>query len=477
MFNFTVARIKQTCKSKIRLGRRYACLFAFGPGFDAFSEGAAKNVMQLSATQPYKQSEAFKGCRVSNKNLREVQRQVDEFSGLEPGTNHYELLLLVKRVGKEAGFTRSMICLLDYYFAFTRPIDWQTGKPIVYQALSKTALDLGISERQVQKLEKELAGVGAICFRDSGNFKRYGFRDAKTGAIQHAFGVDLSPLAVMKGVLEEQLAEKRSRNQAWMELKRQLTSYRSLIRGLIAELAEQGEDVAELLEKYRSIAIQIRSHLKVAQLETLAEGHRKLYRALRKMVGKIGKCLGRDTQVLPIAQETRIGSPRDEVAFVHKEDTIQKPFNKLNTGSRGDAGERSRLVQYSYSRSCGDKLFHDVSIEQLISVSSQRLKAYLPLGRSNLNDLIEAAYRLSSDLGISQPNWARACETLGRLPAALCILLTDQAMHRSVNPVRQPSAYLQGMVNRGSRGELNLIPSIQGMYARGDRKKTCSARV
>ena len=47
-----------------------------------------------------------------------------------------------------------MIQLLDYYFAFTRDADWEQGsRPVVYQSLAKTALDLSVTERQVQRLE------------------------------------------------------------------------------------------------------------------------------------------------------------------------------------------------------------------------------------------------------------------------------------------------------------------------------------
>ena len=102
-----------------------------------------------------------------------------------------------------------MINLLDYYMAFTRDLDWEEGSsPIVYQSLSRTALDLGVSERQIQKLEKALFEVGAITWNDSGNHRRYGQRCQETGRINYAYGVDLTPLAYIKADLEIKLAEK-----------------------------------------------------------------------------------------------------------------------------------------------------------------------------------------------------------------------------------------------------------------------------
>jgi replication initiation protein RepC len=87
--------------------------------------------------------------------------------------------------------------------AYTRDIDWEEGsRPIVYQSLTRTALDLGISERQVQTLEKLLFERGAITWNDSGNLRRYGVRDEKTGKILYAYGVDLTPLAYLERVAE-----------------------------------------------------------------------------------------------------------------------------------------------------------------------------------------------------------------------------------------------------------------------------------
>jgi replication initiation protein RepC len=114
------------------------------------------------------------GGRISSPELRRSQELSESFSGLEENIKRYDLLLLVKRVGKGAGFSPRMIELLDYYMSFTRDVDWEQGsRPIVYQSLSKTSLDLGVSERQIQHLEKQLFELGAITWNDSGNHKRY----------------------------------------------------------------------------------------------------------------------------------------------------------------------------------------------------------------------------------------------------------------------------------------------------------------
>jgi replication initiation protein RepC len=51
----------------------------------------------------------------------------------------------------------------------------------------KPPLDFGVSERQIQKLERSLFEVGAIAWNDSGNHRRYGSRDPETGEIIYAY--------------------------------------------------------------------------------------------------------------------------------------------------------------------------------------------------------------------------------------------------------------------------------------------------
>ena len=134
-----------------------------------------------------------------------------------------------------------MIELLDFYMAYTREIDWEeASRPIVFQSVSRTALALGVSERQIQKLEQQLFALGVITWNDSGNHKRYGQRDAQTGRIIYAYGVDLTPLAYLKEELQTKLHEKELHDQAWLETKRQISWYRRQIRSTLLQWQEEG---------------------------------------------------------------------------------------------------------------------------------------------------------------------------------------------------------------------------------------------
>jgi len=440
-------------------------------------------------TQNILPSRQARGGRIGSSTLRHSIGQSQDFTGLEENVNRYDLLLLVKRVGKQAGFTPRMISLLDYYMAFTRDIDWEQGSfPIIYQSLSKTALDNGVTERQIQKLEKALFEAGALTWNDSGNHRRYGKRCDQTGRILYAYGVDLTPLAYLKASLEEKLQEKRLLDAAWMETKRQISWHRSQIRAMIAEMEqltlEEQEDFTqesmELQSSYEAIAIQIRTNLKLEQARNLLAKHKELYETARFLI---------EDKLLKKSQKTNKSSPTNEQEFIHYNSTIKKQSNKLDTKERmaspksfqksSSEPQELQKVTDQQAETCSneDKSFSDeealilqtglqhITLKQALNASSEKFRNHMPMEERpmNWNDFVDAAYKMKGDLFISQASWGSACGLLGRAGAAICLLLTDQAQQREIKPVQKTGAYFNAMINRAKEGELHLHNSIFGI--------------
>lgn len=409
------------------------------------------------------------GGRIGSHALRSTQALSDLFRGLEEGRDRYSLLLLVKKAGQLAGFTPRAIDLLEYYIAYTRDRDWEEGaRPVVYQSLTRTALDLGISERQVQKLEAILFAAGAITWNDSGNHKRYGRRCPDTGRLVFAFGVDLSPLSFLRERLEKLLEEKRRRDEAWLETKRQISWQRRQIRGLLLE-AEQGGhgSLAEYARRYDEIAVQIRTHLDIGKLGLLLNQHQALHCKLLALVEERANAPKEASLQAPIAPKTPIGSCKNDPKFAHYNSTNQRKSDKSDTGSRHDPGFQESVTEppspTDPATSAG--LAH-VTLGMALDAAGPRLREYLPED-ATWADLVEAAYRLRRDYGVSQASWGEACAVLGRNGAALCLLLTDQGASRSEKPVRAPAAYFRGLIHRARAGELRLHKSVFGLLERG----------
>lgn len=405
--------------------------------------------------------------RVGSAYFRQTLADCESFAGLENGVDRYQLLLLVKKVGKRGEFTPRMIQLLDYYMAFTRDVDWeQGGRPIVYQSLAKTALDLGVSERQIQKLEQRLFHAGAITWNDSGNHKRYGQRHPDSGRIMFAYGVELTPLAYLANELEEKLQEKELYDAAWLETKRQISWYRRQILAMFRESEEQGSEnqsLDDLARQYDEIAIPIRTYIELSNLRTLWDRHKSLHSALIEILAQSTTKTDNPVQHPSIQEKTDKGSSRDERKFIHYKSTTQPPFNKLNTSNpSGDCLQESVADRPRPTDKVHSTGLEHVTLKNAIAAASQRFQDHLP-ENPRWNDFVEAAYAIRRTLGISQQSWGDACHTLGRTGAAMCVLITDQASQRTEHPVRKPAAYFHSMHKRSKQGKLHLHKSIFGL--------------
>jgi replication initiation protein RepC len=422
-----------------------------------------------------------RGGRVSSPELRFSLQQAEDFTGLERDTNRYDLLVLVKRAGKAAGFSSKMIQLLDYYMAFTRDADWEEGaRPIVYQSLAKTALDLGVSERQIQRLEQALFKAQAITWNDSGNHRRYGQRCQNSGRILYAFGVDLTPLAYLKTELQAKLHEKELYDRAWMETKRQISYYRRQICAVLAEWEEGGNAPAWAVvaaTRYEDLAVPIRTYMRLEELRGLLARHKELHAEIIARFEEEGAVTGK--------VKTDKESSTDDMNVVHYNSSNQESFNELKNSRpaancfqesvaepSGHQSEIEAIPEPEEGReekpeNKGTGLQH-INPKQALNAASERFKMHIPMHPRpiNWNDIVEAAYRLKPDLHISQKSWGEACITIGREGAAMCLLLTDQAVQRENDPVRKPGAYFRAMINRASTGELNLHSSIFGILKR-----------
>jgi replication initiation protein RepC len=463
-----------------------------------------------------------RGGRFSSPKHRQAQRFCDDFAGLEEDVKRYDLLLLVKRAGKAAGFTPRMIELLDYYMAYTRDSDWEEGgRPIVYQSITRTALDLGVSERQIQKLEKQLFEKGAIGWNNSGNCRRYGVRDEETGKLLYAYGVDLTPLAGLRGTLQDTLHEKRLYEKAWLETKRQISWHRGQIRALLSEAvsaAEEGRgliDAAAMVHYSRhadDIAQPIRTYMDLETMRALLHDHKVLHEELKAAV--IEASPEEAPQMLP-----KKSSPQDEQMFAPIESSNQQPSNEFDTsnsdvnvgvrvrasetpvknreqGEDGEAaaGEEGSERPPKAAKATPDQPATDTATDraagagqgrqeshglehltwkQIMLAASDRFMDRLVCQTAGMHrpvlagDCVRAAYGLTGYLGISHALWAEACAMLGEQAAAVCVVLIDHAMHRQDNPVRKPNGYFRSMLRKAERGELHLHKSIFGILKRG----------
>ena len=375
-----------------------------------------------------------------------------------------------------------MIDLLEYYMAFTRDQDWEEDShPIVYQSLSRTAFDLGISERQVQRLEKALFEVGALTWQDSGNHRRYGQRCPDTGEILFACGVDLSPLARIEERLRKTLAEKQALSRAWHETKRRISIRRRRIRSILAELSENDacHDTACFLSEPEAaeLKIQIRTHMGLEMLLGILDRHEALLKSVERRVQEAAPSRSEGIKNMKMSFMSAANVAYFKYTNTHS--FLEKNTSKASlaciqgtqvaTRTASDRIPCGGEIQEAHrsDRRIVDTGVQHVSLSHALSAASGRFADHLPIASSSVSwpDIIHAAHGLCRDLGISQQSWGRACISMGRTAAAICVLVTDHAAQRRHDPVRNPAGYFGAMVNRAAHGELHLHKSIFGLLS------------
>lgn len=424
------------------------------------------------------------GGRVSSPKFRASIQKSEEFEGLSEDTNKFYALKLVKQAGRDAGFSAELVELLEYYLVRTNDVDWMEGnKPICYQAVTTTAQDLDITERQVRNREQALHVLGALTWEDSGNFKRYGVRDRETGQILYAFGVDLSPLASLIPALEQKVEEKKALKALWNEHKRKISGARGRIRTLLAEAGrhEELQDFAQAMQReYEAISYSIRTYHSLANLKALQERHHLVCQGLLEALEGVSSTKDNKEMMYDT-------SARDEEDCRHIQRTTPSKSNKLDYSSRsGTCLPEGVAVSTETKRGDLDggkgketgpnvDISHDLSKvtwKMMLNACSPRFKDSIPMHERPLSwdDLVEAASSLLPELGIHKSAWWEACQVLGRYGATICVMIIDQKAHDPGGPIRNPGGYLREMTARAKKGELNLQGSVFGLLKRGEGK-------
>jgi len=417
------------------------------------------------------------GARISTPELRHSLKLSEYFDGLEKDVQRYDLLVLVKRAGKAAGFTPRLIQLLDYYMAFTRDSDWEEGRnPIVYQSVSKTAMELGVTERQVRRMEHQLFELGALTWCDSGNHRRYGYRDPDTGELIYAFGVDLTPLASLSGKLQAVIDEKTAHTQEWQRVKRHISWMRAQIRSVLASMAEQGsaDEILAAQSRFKAISEPLRSSMALCRLNSLCYAHQALLADILPADNAVDDLNETEASV---QKESAMEDKNDR----HIENTNQKQFSKENSsppdkafrgskrqgqGTSPDKSNCNESFQQNQTTTPEDIILstglQHITLKQALNASGERFRSRIPLEPRPMNwaDFAAAAHKRRRELKISQSLWATACELLGRNGAAVMLIIVDRATEREDNPVRSPGAYFRAMLARARTGNLNLQASI-----------------
>jgi len=208
-----------------------------------------------------------------------------------------------------------MIDHLTFLIKLTKDIDWQEGnKAIVYMAVTRTARELGISERQIHNREAHLIDALGIDVVVSGNYRRYGRRDTETGVILRAFGVDITNLRRHVNRLQIAMNEEAKTDAIWNERKQALSAIKGRIRKLTYCAIKEGlgTQITSIIDDCKYYEGRITATTSVEELESRIIKAENIKTRLERAI------------LLGISTEQPVkNSDKTEADFRHKEPSIE----------------------------------------------------------------------------------------------------------------------------------------------------------
>lgn len=393
-----------------------------------------------------------------------AEATAERFAGgdITPG----QALAALKAAAPRLGIAPRLIHAIDWLFRFTQPQDWQPGaRPIVWPSSSMQAAELGVTEDQARRINRQLVELGLMVMRDSPNAKRYGRRDAR-GRIVEGYGFDLSPIGARIDEFRAAAEAYRAERATIARLRRRATIARNSLRqtwqtyqeqqiadpslpGLraAAEAASAGlrgieaaEALALAIERLEAVARTARQALEMALSHGPSAGSDSV-----EMSGRPSVNAGH------ITATTQNLNPPDTVMALTECSSEQRRATGQNTGTRTDRGSVMKIRP-----------------DELVWIAP-RLKPYLRRASPSWPEIVDAADWLRHDLGISKSLWGEACVTMGREQAAIAVAIVSSKPAKHFRT--SPGGYFNGMVAKARDGGLHLDRTIWGWRTEKDSKR------
>lgn len=400
-----------------------------------------------------------------------------------------ELFQLLPKVGHTLSLGKAALDHLLWLIARTPPADWEPGaRAVVFMEVKKVADERGVTPRQINTYERDIAEAFGLVQAKSCNGRRYGQRDPETGKIIYAFGFELTGLKDALPDLRRAKAELDVMKAMRAQRARQLVIERARVRRLADAVAALHDVPQSTRDTAAAITAPIRERVTDRQLADVQELERLIvaaWRAASELEALLlaGKTCGSDVETSDPSEEN--------FRHIHTRlDSISTPYSRGGSPD-GTAAARKPAVARRETRHAGlSREKHAARPEPnavdadytgpaymppeatgaymvrpgtAVAAASPRFRAHLPVvdRAPTVADIVDAARELRAELDIGAWAWREACEIVGPYPAALCLVIADRAA--SERGVTSPGGYFRSMVRRAPVGKLHVDRSIYGL--------------
>lgn len=384
-------------------------------------------------------------------------RLADTYQGLPEGISKAMLLDRFERAAPRLGYGDGLVRLIRALVRVTAEQDW-TGRthPLAWPSNDALCEELQRSRSCVQGLIRLAVRAGLVHMKDSGNGKRWGYRDER-GFIVEAFGFDLAPMAARWDEFADHAAARGLEQAQRRHLKRKLGEIRREIRTVCADAVHRGFTNYDWSGAVDLALGRLPRTPSLAELEALHETFQALLAAVDVAWVK--------------ARKSKESEPRGVVDGAQKEPTTQpRSAGATYPSLRKEVVEPS--AHSSHRAVDADPAEVEAAISEEVIPLSLVLEAIPELAdfledpaAAQWEDLVDAVGRAAPLMGINLSAVREARDTMGRNRAAIA-LATVLARWKDGEIRSSAGGYLRAMCERQRFGGLKLLPSLYGLKER-----------
>jgi len=390
----------------------------------------------------------------------QAESVANAFTGLPKGIGTGHALAAFKRAACYLGISPSVVQLIDVLFSWTKVQDWQAGQlPIVWPRNEKLARKLGIQVRQLQNLLDRAVALKLISHRDSPNGHRGGVR-TKEGLIKWAYGILLSPIGARYHEFLQIAAQGAAEEELIDEYRRRLASTRRRVAGLVKTAIDFDLHETKADKEYELVLLATRQMRRVRNVRLLVECVEDLEARAGALAAAIATAITVET-AQTFDHVSHDNTCMDALPCTHSTTT-----NKLQAAN---AATCSAMPGMNSENPVVPKTEVEKDLEEsgiglrFIKNAVPGLCQTLKFDSIEWGPVVALAEQLAYQNHIHPQAWGAACQIMGERGAAASVLAIVQKYR--AGEVRRPGAYLRGMSNRATKGELRLGKTFHGLKA------------
>ncbi|MBX5164509.1 MULTISPECIES: plasmid replication protein RepC [unclassified Rhizobium] len=373
-----------------------------------------------------------------------VKRQI-ETSKIKPGktADKWKVFRDASEARELLGLQDRSLAVLDALLSFHPDTELrQDAQLIVFPSNTQLTLRAhGIAGATLRRHLALLVEAGLIVRKDSANGKRYARKD-KAGAIDSAFGFDLSPLLMRTDELAMMAQQVVADRFALRRAKENLTICRRDVRKLISAAIEEG--ASGNWENIEAMYVGLVG--RIPRAPTLSD--------VNSILDEMELLLQEAVNILEVQQKDENSSTNGDQSERHIQNSNTESINELEPTSENEKG--AKAVDDDRPKREPVRNFP----LGMVMRACPEIVIYGPGGTiGSWREMMGAAVVVRSMLGVSPSAYQEACEVMGPENAATAIAcILERAGH-----INSPGGYLRDLTRKAARGEFSLGPALMAL--------------